>query len=889
MIRVKNRKVIGNLSKKSLRANKVRNIIAIAAIVLTTMLFTALFTIAATILNSFEQNNFRQAGGSFHGTFKYITREQAEELSQDPLITKWGSSLILGMPTDQPFNKAHVEVRYMDQTSAENSFCMPTHGSLPQEGTDEAAVDTRILNLLGVEPKIGAKITLTYYVGNAERIPVTETFTLSGWCEYDEAKVASMVIVPRSYAEKIAQWYEPQRPKIDDQSCTWVLDVFLKNSRNIDGDLKSILANHGYQNEDKLQDNYIGTGVNWGYVGAQMSQKMDPGTMMAMAALLLLIAFTGYLIINNIFRISVSNDIRFYGLLKTIGTTGKQIKRMIRRQALSLCIIGIPIGLLAGYLVGHILAPIAMSNFSVTDAYMSANPLIFLGAILFSLLTVLISCGKPGKMAARVSPVEAVRYTEGSSSKKAVRRGESGGKISRMALANLGRSKSRTILVIVSLSLTVVLLQVTATFTTGFDMDKYLNKFVVSDFIFGGANYFQVGTGGFSQESQVEETDIAAIESQGGIAQGGRIYGQTFGAEGFIPEDYYRERWKGYWTEEEIRSQMSASDRLSNGQVADDITLYGMEKTPLDYLEVVDGDLSDVYDPEKKSIAAVYFRGDYGDVEMDSNWAKVGDRVTVWYVDEWEYVDPESGEVIPPEALDADPDRPSAARAAKYREETYTVAACVTMRSSMSYRYYGAPEFILNDQVFMKDTQTSSIMTYLFDTTEESNGAMEEFLQDYTEKVNPATDFESKQSYASEFYGFRNMFVMMGGVLSLVVGIVGILNFLNAILTSIVTRRREFAMLQSIGMTGRQLKSMLVWEGVLYALIASVISLVLGLATGPLMGKVMGSMFWFFTYHFTILPILIMTPVFILLGVILPLISYKFTNKQTIVERLRIE
>ena len=71
----------------------------------------------------------------------------------------------------------------------------------------------------------------------------------------------------------------------------------------------------------------------------------------AIAAVLLLILFTGYLIIYNVFQISVTNDIRFYGLLKTIGTTGRQLKRIIRYQALALSLAGIPVGLLLGWLV----------------------------------------------------------------------------------------------------------------------------------------------------------------------------------------------------------------------------------------------------------------------------------------------------------------------------------------------------------------------------------------------------------------------------------------------------------------------------------------------------------------------------------------------------------
>ncbi len=64
---------------------------------------------------------------------------------------------------------------------------------------------------------------------------------------------------------------------------------------------------------------------------------MDATTLIAILTFLALVIFTGYLIIYNIFQISVTGDIRFYGLLKTIGVTPRQLKRIIRQQALFFC------------------------------------------------------------------------------------------------------------------------------------------------------------------------------------------------------------------------------------------------------------------------------------------------------------------------------------------------------------------------------------------------------------------------------------------------------------------------------------------------------------------------------------------------------------------------
>ena len=133
------------------------------------------------------------------------------------------------------------------------------------------------------------------------------------------------------------------------------------------------------------------------------------------------------------------------------------------------------------------------------------------------------------------------------------------------------------------------------------------------------------------------------------------------------------------------------------------------------------------------------------------------------------------------------------------------------------------------------------------------------------------------------------MFLILGISISAVVAIIGILNFFNAILTGICVRQREFAVLQSIGMTGKQLKKMLVFEGLWYALTCAIFSLILALVLSPIIGNMFENIFWFFTYKFSIIPVLLLSIIFAFLGIILPLITYKFTVKHSIVERLRAE
>ena len=893
MIRVANKGCIRRLGFRSMRAARTRNLVAVLAIALTTVLFTSLFTIASSINYSFQQENFRQAGGDCHASIKDITWEQVEEFRTDPLIKEGFARLFVGMPSEPPFHKSHVEVSYLEPAAAPHYFCQPVEGTLPREGTNEAVTDTRVLALLGVEPEIGAEFTMTFNLDDLtpNPIPVTRTFTLSGWWEYDSAMVASHVVLPLSAAEELCALSSG-----DPYSMTgkWNLDMMFKNAFHIKEDVLQVLENHGYQNEDPQAENYQKIGVNWGYSGAQLSNSFDISTLIAIVVLLLLIIFTGYLIIYNVFQISVTNDIRFYGLLKTIGTTGKQLKRIVRQQALLLSLVGIPIGLLLGFVIGNKLTPVIMAQLSYKNAFVSFNPLIFIGAALFALITVFLSCARPGRVAARVSPVEAVRYTEGAEKpgkREKVRKAQGGASLPKMAWANLWRSRSKAVVTVISLTLAVVLATITYTFSVGFDMNKYLAQKADVDFILGNAAYFtSTSGGGFrTTDEEVPESIISDVNARSGVEESGRVYGGVSAAMQFVTEDWLRKSWEVYNSPEVVDQIIEATNRLPSGLMEADAMMYGMEDFPLSLLDVLDGDLAPLSDPSQKAIAAVYLSDDYNATQWGSNWAKLGDTVTIRHISEMEYFYQDTGEIFTDVDAAIESGRPWGERAKVYEDIDYTVCALVRIPNSISYRYrvVGADEFILGAERFKQDTGTDSVMTYVFNTTDEAEEGMESFLAEYTESVQPLYDYESRASYEAEFEGFRGMFMTMGGALSLIIGLVGVLNFINAVLTGILTRKRELAVLQSVGMTGKQLKTMLVYEGLYYTLLALAASLVMTVCLGPLVGNMVGEIFWFFTYQLTVLPIVVILPVFLALGALVPLWTYRSVSKRTIVERLR--
>ena len=875
---VKNRKCIRKLSWRSLWASRKRNIIAITAIALTALLFTSLFTIVMSMNSSYENYTFRQVGGYCHGTFKEVTEEQIKNISAHSKVKAVGKRINIGYMDSGIFAKAPAEVSFMDDNCTEWSFAMPTVGQKPQE-KKEITMDTYALKLLGVAPELGADIELTYTVGSLSATPYekTDTFTLVGWWEYDDISPVHYINVSEEYAkeieaEAISKGLEPFR--ID-------LNVMMASGINIRGQMEQVDLDLGYAWDETGEGELVRIGVNWGYTSSQLGESMDAATLLAIVAFLALVIFTGYLIIYNIFQISVTGDIRFYGLLKTIGVTPRQLRRMIRQQAMFLCIAGIPAGLLLGYGVGASLTPVVMARttFGAGVSTVSTSPLIFLASALFALITVFLSCSRPGKIASKVSPVEATKYTEIVRSKKE-HRTTRGAKVYQMAFANLGRNKRKTVLVVISLSLSVVLLNLLVTFTRGFDMEKYLAKQTCADFIVSSTDYFRYNrSGSYISQEQIKQIKTNTSESLSGSGY------QLMGANCWITEEAWRAERSRYGFSEMLEAELAMTARRGE-LVSAEAQIEGLDESLFEKLTLIEGDLAPMFQKDSNAIVMAVYTDDYGNVSTPDYYPSVGSMQTITYVDDAYYIDSRTGEkcneTTPQEYLEY--------YIAESRDVDYTICAYVTIPHSMSYRYgtFGY-RYILPVTKLAEDSRQEPVpLFYLFDTPDAaSEETAERFLAELTADDLSELMYESKATLRAEFEGFQNMFLLLGGLLCAIIGLVGVLNFFNAIMTGILSRKREFAVLQAVGMTNKQLKTMLVYEGLYYALSSALSAFVLSFAINPLVGNLLENLFWFFSARFTILPVLLAIPIFALLGWLIPCMMYDNAAKCSVVEQLR--
>ena len=729
---------------------------------------------------------------------------------------------------------------------------MPTTGTMPT-AADEIALDTLILDRLGIPHQLGETVKLEWRKDLAKDEVTTSTFTLCGFWEGNESVYASMAWVSREFAdEMIGDHVADGKTSI---LGLHTAQVILHSDRNIEATMENILADTGLTG--------LKFGVNLAYSPEMNATAAQESLPMYLGMVLVFLA--GYLIIYNIFQISVTADIQFYGKLKTLGTTTKQIKKLIYGQANRLCVIGIPLGLLLGWLLGMVLVPVLMGRLE-GDPVVSANPLIFLGSALFAWLTVTISCLRPARLAGKVSPIEALRMSDAATtSKKKSKSTRNGASITGMAWANLGRNKKRTVTVICSLTLGLVLLSCFYAKNAAFDMEKYLSELTISDFkLDDSSSANQIG--GYDPHGSTLNAELVeSVEGLAGLEAIGHQYSHQFE---LTLDDETVQNIDAFYTQEML-DDWATYDPAGPAQIENAKethkaigVLYGMDGIPLDAITQERYLLSGSYDAEK------FASGDYVLV--------IGPAIDSI----------EKNAVLPV---------PTVGSSIELENRTYTVMAVVyPLQSVDEGAYEGGVQdqlcmsFIIPTVTFQQQWPENTLRRLFFNVDDEHIPAAQEMIDAYTKTVDTSLPVTSRKTMAEQYEAETRASAVMGNTISVIIALVGVLNFINSMVTAIVSRKKEFAMIQSVGMTKRQLRKMLICEGLDYAAITLIVSyLVSTLAVGIGVRAITANEFS--TFHFTLMPLMICTPILLAFAVLIPFLCFKNLEKQSIVERLRTE
>lgn len=832
--------MINTLTKRSFQNNRRRNLVAVLAIILTTMMFTALFTLAQSMEKNMTLMYLRQAGTMADASTKQITEEQIKVISEHPEVVSYGWSMVLGLAENQSLAGRQVEIRYGSDQYARNCFAYPVTGKMP-ENKNEIALDELTIERLGIPMELGQEITLEWRKDRNSPEITSSSFTLCGWWEGNLSVYASMAWVSEEFAREMCGNVEV--PADGQILGLCMMGITFSDHENIEGKTAAVLQDCGFGEID-FSPNMTYTPE------VKRSIFMENIPMYGGMALVFL---AGYLIIFNVFQISVASDIQFYGKLKTLGMTKKQLKKLVYGQSNRLSLTGIPIGLVAGYFLGVLLVPVLISVEEV-KTQVSANPVIFAGAALFSYITVIISCLLPARLAGKVSPMEALRYTDTDAGvRKKSKKGKKGASLHRMAWENLWRNRKRTVMVVCSLTLGLVLMSYFYAKNASFDVEKYLMDLTVADYeIDDATNNLEDGYDPSSQTISGEL--VREIEGMGAVEATGRLYSRQ---EELVLSEETKNNLTSYYNEERLENYASYDPSFPAWKKGYDLALSGSKSPYTIYGAdgiVLNAAVSSIYMLEGAFDAEKFAEGGYClaiGPGIGSTYS-VGEKVWI---------------------------------AGREFEVMAVVKSLYPMVSGRDSVAYDLP-LILPAGTFQEIWPDSNLRKYYFDVTDESMEEAGELLEEYQQNHAPGMNIVSRQSMVRQYEAETHSSAVMGYAISFIIALVGILNFVNSMVTAIISRKREFAMIQSIGMTKRQLRQMLVFEGGYYAAMTLAASCIFSaLAVGVIVRGMAAD--GFSTFHFTLFPLGLCSPVLLFFAVLIPYFCFKNLEKQSIVERLR--
>lgn len=823
-MKVKNRAYIRRLAKNILNANKSRRNILLLAIALTSILFTSLFSVALGLGKSMERQTMKTIGTISHGSFKDICDEDVKILTHDKDIKDFSVREKVGILDDE---KVMAELSYMDKKGFEWSLIEKVKGDFPEK-EKEVFLDISTAKKLGYKGEIGEEIEVPFKIEKAYTGEIIEKksdkFIISGTFQnpIDSNVGVGQIYLSKAYVDKLSL---PENNKD--------LEVMLKNSFMIRDKLIKIAERNGYKVVDdsgNLSDKEIRIGVNFAYLLSGDS-SFDFKTFLPFLAFLILVIVAGYLIINNIFKISVNEDIKLLGLLKTIGMTKTQIKRLIHLESLAVALPSIIIGDIVGISIGKIiLNKIFVSNEMLTDVKLSLTVmvLIILFSTAFTLLTVFLSVMRPARYAAKVSPIDASRYNEIEIKKKYKSENISLGKLARRQVFS---NKFRFISIILSMSLYAVILNSVLTYTGNINLEKGISDIIVTDYNIASPKYFRYMYLG--SEERTNEKFIDEIEHYKGFKGGGALY--YYGYEYDYPD---------------IKIEDHKVDPI----------LFGIDDYLISKQKFIDGD----FDKEKWQTGNYVIIGEYGDKKSEF---KTGDKIKINVKNKVKEVQV-MGKV--------DYNFSNGLRYFPVVKEDINDESSPTL--GLEYIY-------MNPNEYKELTGDKSIMSYGFDVADSEKENFDKLLKTFENE--PDFSYDSRDLQIKSTIEFKNLIEFAGYSLSIVLFLISVLNFVNVIATEILRNMVNLSILEAIGMTKKNIKKYLVKKNLIYSFCGLVFSLLIMLLVDKfILIDFMKETQWT-SYKFVILPLILVNIVNIIIGIIFTGRFYEKHSQNSLVDRIR--
>lgn len=533
------------------------------------------------------------------------------------------------------------------------------------------------------------------------------------------------------------------------------------------------------------------------------------------------------LVIYGVFYLSVIGKIHQFGQLRTIGMTKKQMKNLVSKEGRSLFLYASPIGILLGGVAGYFIIP---SGFSIINTLLVA-----LCVFVIVYIITMISVHKPAKLASAVSPMEAMRYVaqddmKRTSNKKMCRNLTPFG----LGVMNFSKNKKKAVITMLSLALGGILFMTAATYMSSFDKTNYSRQ------------------GNFANaEFDISYSDAALDVNEYGMSG---LQAKTPLDEAMVQEILSIDGVKGV---EELKNFGIIFDFPKQDEYDNDDMVY-----PLSEEEV-------------KNIGKYIEEGsaDY-DKLMSGDYVLVADNTNVKEIYGWQY---EVGDVLTFHYYDGK----------QMAERKVTVLGLLNDQYTIDNKNL-VGWFLIPEQAILSfvsyDTLNANL---LVSTVPEKEAAVGEALnQMIAERTELDMETLADRKTADE-QSVNTIFGTISG-LAIFIMLFSILSMMNTLITNIVTRKQELAMLESIGMAKGQMRKMLLGESLILVIATVGVTMTIGTLCGYALSKTLYNLgAYYMAFKFPFVFAVAYAAVLIAVPLIITLVSMKSFSKEALVERLR--
>ena len=854
MLKVSNRKITAEIASTTYKANGKRNLLTIFALFLTTFLISVIIALGVSYWNTISQRQIRMEGMDYDVELTEPAEEQVQ-IIRDMDEVRYAGLAVKCAIVEEYNGKTLDKMRlyWLDDICWEKQTVPALEeyvGHYPQK-ENEIMLSGSALTAMGIDkPREGMSIPVTYYtLASEEEDAAAENVQAAG----DQSIQKEFIL---------SGWYTDYTG--NDRG--YVSEAFFKETgvKQTDltqGALKITLNNPLYSEKDIIRmQQAVGIRrlqiIEGDYDTISSFLKMS----VVLAGLLLMIFASGWLFIYNTLYISITKDIRYYGQLKTIGMTSRQLKNVVYRQAFFNSCIGIPAGLLASAVVSRLVIPgiLHMVNPSVPASQVTpVSVWIFLLAGGFALLTNFLSSRKPAKLAGEVPPVEAMKYVAGSAGNLKPRRASktarapkpqrSGNVLFSMAKQNMFRDKKQAAVIFLSFIIALSVFVTVNVIIVGNEAARVLNESMDYDICFKNETTLDD-----DRRQLITDEAIENVRNISGVKEVRKVTSTV----AVVP---YQEEVYGEYLREIYKTRHSPGNYEEDMEQYKNNPAYSMFNSRLIGLDeagfaLVNEKLGNVLDKDQ------FMRGE---IAVSPNFFLEGDsgmkgKTVHFYL---------------PDGLHPD------------KEETVKIAAVGEGDINPTYFAGGyIPELMVSEnyaQKLMGETFTE-LIEVVYD--EPLSAGTEEAVRAVFAGEDDIT-YNSKLERYNEMKESENQVRVLGGSLGIILAMLAVLNYLNVMAAGIQARQDELATLESIGMTVKQTKNMLRLEGAGYALISIAGALILGI---PLSFAAFQAMnVYFISYSVPWAANLILFAVVLLVCITAPVGLYRKTQNRSVIERLR--